>query len=252
MWKKKEDGNLEIDTNGNPIWVDEINNSEKGVDYKETRKQISELTEKAHNRKESYDKLVGVLNENNIAIEELPEFINNAKSNKEKLDNLGKGGKNDSLQPLKDEIDELKKVIQKEKLEKQELVEKQNNEKINTMFLENAYLKEKTNPVIVRDIFKKNFKYEDGKLVGYLDGKKIKNDEMEDADFDTCIKTMIDSYPAKDMLLVGNINGGAGSKGSNAGGEDYSKLSFSELFYKIDNTTDPVLKKQLKEMLNKK
>ena len=36
-----------------------------------------------------------------------------------RFDNLGKGGKNDSLQPLKDEIDELKKVIQKEKLEEE-------------------------------------------------------------------------------------------------------------------------------------
>lgn len=252
MWKKKEDGNLFIDENGNPVWVDEINNSEKSVDYKATRQQISELTEKAHNRKESYDKIMGILSDNNLSVETLPEFITNSKSYKEKVENLGKGGKDDSLQPLKDEINALKEAIQKEKIEKQSLIEKQESERINTMFLENAYLKEKSDPVLVRDIFKKNFKYEDGKLVGYLDGKKIKNDDMEDADFDYCVKKMIDTYPAKDKLLVGTVNGGAGGKGSNTDNKNYDEMSFGELCKLIDSTTDPVLKKTLQEKLNKR
>ena len=252
MWLKDENGNLKIDSNGNPIWVDEVNNSERAVDYKEVRRQIAELTDKAHNRKEAYDKIVSVLNENEISIEDLPQFITNSKSYKEKIDNLGKGGKNDSFQPLRDEIDALKKQILQEKEEKRILEEKQRDEQLNSMFLGNAYLKENSDPTLVKDIFKKNFKFEDGKFKGYLDGKKITDDNLEDADFDYCVKKMIDSYPSKNLLLVGAVKGGAGAKPGSTQSKNYSDMNLSDLMKLYDETTDGVLKDTLsKEIKNK-
>ena len=250
MWKKNEEnGNLIVDDNGNPIWIDETNQTEKSFDYVANRKQISELTEKAHNRKDSIDKINSVLSENGVSLEELSDFIKEAKANKEKVDNLGKGGTSDVFKPYQEKIEALTTTIEKLKTEQKSYIAKQEDDKINSLFLESKYLKENSDAVLCRDIFKKNFKYEDGKLYGFLNGEKILNDMGEASDFETCIKKIIDNYPAKDKLLVGTVNGGAGSKGSNTTVKDYSNLSFAELCDLIDHTNDPVLKETLKQKL---
>ena len=208
MWKKNEEnGNLIVDDNGNPIWIDETNQTEKSFDYVANRKQISELTEKAHNRKDSIDKINSVLSENGVSLEELSDFIKEAKANKEKVDNLGKGGTSDVFKPYQEKIEALTTTIEKLKTEQKSYIAKQE------------------------------------------DDEKILNDMGEASDFETCIKKIIDNYPAKDKLLVGTVNGGAGSKGSNTTAKDYSNLSFAELCDLIDHTNDPVLKETLKQKL---
>ena len=83
-------------------------------------------------------------------------------------------------------------------------------------------------------------------------GKKITDDNLEDADFDYCIKKMIDSYPSKNLLLVGAVKGGAGAKSVSGNSKNYSDMSLEDLMKAYDNATDGVLRETLsKEIKNK-
>jgi hypothetical protein len=253
MWKKNEEGKLITDENENPIWVDDITQTEKGCDYSSMKKQIAELTEKAHTRKEINDKYISILESAGLSIDTLPDFIIEARSNREKVEGLGKGGRDDKLKPLQEQIDALKKTIERKELENKELIQKQEDEKINTMFLENSYLKEKSDTTLCRDIFKKNFKYIDGVLTGFLNGEKILNDSGLPADFDYCIKAMINTYPSKDKLLVGSLQGGTGaSNNMSEASSDLAGLSWFELCKLRDTTTDPVLKETIRKKMAEK
>lgn len=251
MWKEKE-GIIEKDENGNPIWIDDITKQERGFDVVSVKKQIAELTEKSHSRKDVIDKFNSILDNSNLSIEVLSDFIKEANENKQKLEGLGKGGKDDKLAPLQEQIDTLKKTLEKKEEENRLLVEKQEDEKINSLFFENSYLKEKSDPNLCRDIFKKNFKYDNGVLTGYLDGKRILDDNGSVADFDYAIKVMIDSYPSKDKLLVGGLKGGIGSTNSTNNGNNLENKSWFELCKLRDETTDPILRQTIINKMKEK
>ena len=84
-------------------------------------------------------------------------------------------------------------------------------------------------PDMVEAMFGRNFKIEEGKVVGYINGKKVysRKNAGEYAEFDEALETMIESYPQKDMILRGS---GASGSGSGASGQvkmtpDIMKLS---------------------------
>lgn len=259
MWKKNEEGNLILDDNKNPIWIDDNTGIEKAMDdngVKSLKKQVAELTEKAHNRKDVIESFSSVLEKAGLTVENLPDFIAEAQSNKEKIANLGTGKGGDKIleatKPLQEQIDALKKSYEESKKENEKLKALNEEEKINSLFVNSQFLKEKSDYILVRDIFRKNFTYENGQLVAYLNGEKIKNDMGENiTDFETCIKLMIEKYPSKDKLLVGNLQGGVGGTGSNDSIKDYSHMSFGELCLALDKTTNPVEKETIKQLMDK-
>lgn len=84
-------------------------------------------------------------------------------------------------------------------------------------------------PDMVEAMFGRNFKIEEGKVVGYINGKKVysRKNAGEYAEFDEALETMIESYPQKDMILRGS---GASGSGTGASGQvkmtpDLMKLS---------------------------
>lgn len=85
---------------------------------------------------------------------------------------------------------------------------------------------------MVEATFGKNFKIEDGKVIGYLNDKKIysRKDAGEYANFDEALEAMIEAFPNKDMILKGSGASGSGSSnsGSRGDGVDFHKLSPTE------------------------
>lgn len=86
---------------------------------------------------------------------------------------------------------------------------------------------------MVESAFGANFKIEEGKVVGYLDGKKLYSKETpgEFAQFEEALGLMIEAYPHKDMILKGSGGSGSGST-PGAGGKkmtpDLLKMSPTE------------------------
>src|SRR5690606_16118120 len=70
---------------------------------------------------------------------------------------------------------------------------------------------------LVQAAFGKNFKIEDGKVVGYDSaGNKIfsRSRPGEVADFEEALELIVDQYPNKDQILKGEVKGGSGAGGS--------------------------------------
>lgn len=93
-------------------------------------------------------------------------------------------------------------------------------EKVGNRFNSSKYITDKVNiPAdLLQDKFGKNFKVEEGKVVGYgVDGQKIysRTRPGDLADFDEAIEIIIDSYPHKEAILKGTNNSGAGTEHSN-------------------------------------
>ena len=93
---------------------------------------------------------------------------------------------------------------------------------VSNRFSSSKYINEKTvlPPDIAEATFGRNFKIENGKVVGYLNGNPIysKQKPGELADFDEALPTMIDAYPAKDRILKGSGASGSGAQQSTGGG----------------------------------
>jgi len=74
---------------------------------------------------------------------------------------------------------------------------------------------------IVESVFGKNFKIEEGKLVGYYNnGDKITSKAKigEFAEFDEALGLLVDQYPNKNSILKGGGHGGSGNNGGGGGG----------------------------------
>lgn len=93
---------------------------------------------------------------------------------------------------------------------------------------------------IVESVFGKNFKVEDGKIIGYYNnGDKIMSKARigEIAEFDEGLSLLVDQYPNKNSILKGGGHGGSGNNGGGGGGQpgkatyrmsEYEKLSPGE------------------------
>ena len=90
-------------------------------------------------------------------------------------------------------------------------------------------------PEVARATFGQNFKLEDGKVVGYLNGQKIYSRERpgELATFDEALDHLVETSPFRDSILKasGATGGGASNKGGNGGGgnKTISRSSFNAL-----------------------
>lgn len=71
-------------------------------------------------------------------------------------------------------------------------------------------------PDMAAEYFGKNFKVEEGKVVGYLNGEKIPSRIKfgEPADFEEALAVIVNAYPMKDRIMRAGVGGGPDSKGN--------------------------------------
>lgn len=133
-------------------------------------------------------------------------------------------------------IEELEKGYQRKLTDAQKEIETRDGNifklLVTNQFGQSSFVKSKVAiPAdMVEAAFGKNFKVEEGRVVGYKpDGSKIFSIRRpgEVADFDEALETMIETYPHKDKILANQQAAGSGAKNGNFsanGGQDLSKL----------------------------
>lgn len=218
--KLDENGNAVL-KDGHPVYVTDagvevtINGAEYFQKVNTLTDQVNTLTTDANKTKDILAKFEGLD----------PAQASEALAKLKDVD-LGKLGNVDELraklatefeEQYKPQLDELEKV-------RTELY----GEKIGSAFSNSKFIQEKVAlpPAMVRELFGKNFKYEDGKVNAYdADGNKIlsKKNAGQFADVDEAFEIMLQSHPYKDTILKGsqsqggNFNqGGKGGQGGNA------------------------------------
>jgi hypothetical protein len=87
---------------------------------------------------------------------------------------------------------------------------------------------------MLQSYFGQNFKIEDGKVVGYVNGQKVvsSDDFVSPAAFDVALERMVEASPLKDSILKGQVGagGGAGNGGGGAGGtKTMARSAFEKL-----------------------
>jgi hypothetical protein len=134
-------------------------------------------------------------------------------------------------------IEEKYKPVVKERNElKAEIVA----EKVGNAFSRSKYIADSLAvPVdMVQATFGRNFKLEDGNVIGYgKDGKQIfsRVKPGEVADFDEALEILVDAYPFKDNILKGSgASGGGAGGGANGKGNVYTRAQFDQI-----SLTDP-------------
>jgi hypothetical protein len=93
---------------------------------------------------------------------------------------------------------------------------------VSNRFAQSKFINEKTvlPPDIAEATFGKNFKVEDGRVVGYIGENRIykKTNPAELADLDEALEVMIDSYPLKDRIMKASGKSGSGAEGGGKSG----------------------------------
>lgn len=130
--------------------------------------------------------------------------------------------KQEAVEAFKKQLEETKSSMQKQ-IEDVSGQVKQRDDQIFKLMVSNRFSTSKVvadklaiPPDMVEASFGANFKIEEGKVVGYLDGKKVysRKNAGEFADFEEALETMIEKYPHRDMILKGSGASGSGASGS--------------------------------------
>lgn len=114
-------------------------------------------------------------------------------------------------------------------------------EKVGGSFSRSKFIAEKVAVPgdMVQAMFGRQFKVEDGKIVGYdPSGNKIysRTRPGEIADFDEAIETLVDAYPNREQILKGSGSSGSGARGSNGTGANGAKTISRTEFQKLAPT----------------
>lgn len=102
-------------------------------------------------------------------------------------------------------------------------------------------------PDIAEATFGQNFKIEDGKVVGYINGNKIYSRKTagELADFDEAFEAIIDAYPMKDRILKSSSQSGTGADQGKGGGQHQGGASVTRS--QFDQMAPPAQMKHIQE-----
>lgn len=226
-WKKNEDGSLAFDEKtGNPVYVT-TDGKDMVYDPDEKARQIAELTAKAQKRKaelEEAQKRLSVLD----GIEDVPSFIEQARKDRESLENM-KGEEKDreaqtlqriqkavqeAVQPKMADIEKLKASV----AEYQSAVSRM---KIDNAFTQSEYVaKELVSPALAQKLFAECFGFSDeGQLVGKTeDGTPIISPATgKVASFDEALAVLVEKSPFRASVMK-PAPGGSGSSPSAGGG----------------------------------
>lgn len=229
-WKKDADGKLEVDANGNPIFV--------GADGKEQSVKgdtIATLNSEAKTHRTAKE----------AAEAKLAEFGDitpaDAKKNAETLKDVDL-----SKMVNADKLDEVRREVGAEfqtKLDEAVATNKTLQTGMDQMMLDNAfagskYIQENIDAPLdmFAATFKANFKVEDGKIVAYnAAGNKLNSTKNmgELAGFDEALEQMVEGYSHKDKILKADDQRGSGNNGNGGngggGGSKMSRAAFNAL-----------------------
>lgn len=225
--KLDENGNAVL-KDGHPVYVTE-SGQEVTINGAEYFQKVNTLTDQVNTLTTDATKTKNLL----AAFEGLdPAQAREALGKMKDLD-LGKLGNVDELRAkiaqelegqYKPQLDELEKV-------RTELY----GEKIGSAFSNSQFIQEKVAlpPAMVRELFGKNFKYEDGKISAYdAEGNKIlsRKNAGQFADVDEAFEIILQSHPYKDTILKGSQSQGGNFNQGGKGGKDGSAdVSFKGL-----------------------
>lgn len=111
-------------------------------------------------------------------------------------------------------------------------------ERIGTEFANSKFIAGKLAhpPAMIQKIFGENFKIEDGRPVGYLNGQLIYSRENHGtaASFDEALSEIVNTYPFRDSLVRGSGGGSGGGQGAGNGGNNGEKIIGRAEFEKME------------------
>lgn len=221
-WKKDDAGNMIVDGEGNPIWVD-ANGGEKAL----RADAITSANNEARTYRVAKEKAEGLLEKYKTPDGKMldPDIAVKAVDTVSKLD----------LKALIDagELDKVRDEVAKTfttKLTDAERLIAERDSQIGNMSIESVF----SNSDIVRDrlavprdmfidSFRKNFKYENGKTTAYDRSNNpiySKKNPGEIADPQEALEILVDLHPQKDSIIKAIPVGGSGNggNGGNRGG----------------------------------
>ncbi len=237
--KLDENGKIILDDSGNPIYIfkDKDGTKEEGVDVASLFSKITGLNKESAERRHKLNdltKTLKVLEDNEINLEDLPEFVKSSKENIEKISLFEdkdmksmeeiekiKKGVSDSyegkLKELNNLLDGLKQSTGDELIKKEQVIR---NLLIKGAFSRSEFIKEKTvlTPDIAFNTFGRSFEVEevnDGDPLVFAkdnSGEKIfsKTKPGEYADPEEAIEILIKNYHQSDAIMKPSQGGDTG------------------------------------------
>src|SRR6185312_13639652 len=169
------------------------------------------------------------------ALQKISQLGNESKGRREALDTAeAKTAFDEQLRAIEEKY---KPVIKERNELRAEIVA----EKVGNTFSRSKYIAESLAvPVdMVQATFGRNFKLEDGNVIGYgRDGKPLFSPLRpgEVADFDEALEIMVDAYPHKDIILKSSGANGGGAGGGNGKGNIVTRAAFDQPA--LDNPTE--------------
>lgn len=213
-WKRNEDGTLAMDDSNNPIRVDG-----DGKEYPMTDDTLDATLSnlgKANNEAAERKRKLRVAEEQLKyleGIEDPKEYFKKAEKALETVKNLDDKKLVDAgeVENLKKSISDsyekkMAKLIDTIELKDTELYQ----EKVSSRFAKSTVLEKTVLPADVAEAyFGKNFKIEDGYVVGYLGDEKIYSKENPGslANFDEALSEIIEKYPMRDKIMKADPGG---------------------------------------------
>lgn len=236
---------LKLDANGNAVLKDGmpvyIHDDGKEIEFDAARafKTIKDLNEENRKHREEKEAAIKKLEVyGDLDAEAAKKALETVKSyDQKKMVDAGEVEKvkAEAVEAFKKQLEETKTSYEAKISELKSSTESKDSQIFNLMvknrFSSSKVVSDKLSiPAdMVEAKFGNNFKIEDGKVIAYLDGKKIysRKNAGEFADFEEALEVMIDAYPNKDTILRGS---GASGSGAGAGGKtqmtpDLMKLS---------------------------
>lgn len=205
--------------------------------------KIRELNNEAKTHREAKEAAEGALKafegiEDAAAAREALEKIKNLSSGELKTAAQVEEIKAAAKKSAEDQVADLRKNLESQIVnlrdENGKLRNGWDSEKIGVSFSSSKFVTENMSQPgpVAQKIFGENFKVEDGRIVGYLNGQKIYAREVpgELAGFDEALSVMVDAYPFRDSLIRGSGGGSGGGRGHDGGnGNEMTRSQFEKL-----------------------
>ncbi len=231
-WKKKESGELELDSAGNPIYVFD-NGEEKSCDFPAMSSALTKANWEAAERKEKLRANEEILKKLE-GIEDLSAFLEKARKDAEAVaafDDKQKSAEESTRARVEAAVGPLNQKIKELETSNADVLARYHRTLINAEFGTSKYVNsELVSPAMAKDLFGRHFSVnEQGAIVATDNDGNIVYNEKGPADFDSALRTLVASSPYKDYVLKGYSASGSGAKSGNTGSHtDWSKLPPAE------------------------
>lgn len=227
-WKLKKDanGNVVLDEQGFPVWVNE-KGEERGYDVERMFNKITDLNAEAKGHREAKEKAEKMLESfNGIDPTAAREAVQKMQAITDKK--LYESG---DVEKLKGEINQTWQTKYDAEVAARQKIENQfREEKIGGAFGRSKFIGEKlvVPADMVQALFARNFSLDEAGRVVASDSKGSpiysRKSPGELADFDEAVEILVDSYPQRDRIMKSAQAPGSGNRG-NGGGSNQTTMT---------------------------